>query len=161
MIDPRSNSEEKLVPPNPLPYVSRKALKRVKNPLPAPVSCPYCSGPVDLVENSVIYKGHTYGDWPYAYDCRPCDAYVGLHPDTDVPLGTLANKALREARKKAKNEFHEWMELDRRNRNSAYQWLSEKMNLTVGECHFGWFNEDQCEEARDHCHVASARIVNF
>lgn len=161
MIDPRAGSLDKLIPEDPLPYVSRRALKRVKNPLPVPKACPYCNGPVTLVENSVIYKGKLFGDWPYAYDCRPCDAYIGLHPDTDVPLGTLADKALREARKKAKAHFFEWMEMSHVDRSGSYKWLAEKMNIPVDECHFGWFTESQCEEANDHCYNAITQKVNF
>ncbi|MFG8677889.1 zinc-finger-containing protein [Pseudomonas aeruginosa] len=88
MIDPRANSPEKLVPPAPLPHVSRGALKRIKHPQPIPTGCPHCGGLVRLVSNRVIY-GREYGDWPYAYACTGtgCGAYVGLHPDTDVPLG--------------------------------------------------------------------------
>ncbi|MFO6263407.1 hypothetical protein ACLBVP_35510, partial [Pseudomonas aeruginosa] len=63
MIDPRANSLEKLVPPAPLPHVSRGALKRIKHPQPIPSGCPHCGGLVRLVSNRVIY-GREYGDWP-------------------------------------------------------------------------------------------------
>lgn len=161
MIDPRANSLEKLEAPTPLPHVSRRALKRVKNPRDIPTECPYCGGSVTLVENSVIYRGRTYGDWPYAYLCKPCDAFVGLHPDTDIPLGTLADKPLREARKKSKAHFHEWMGMGRMTRSEAYAWLAEKMNIPTEVCHFGWFDERQCEEANDHCYNAIVNKVNF
>lgn len=147
MIDPRSTNAEKIVPPKPLPHVSRKALTRVKNPLPAPEVCPYCSSPVALVENSVIYRGKTFGDWPYAYHCKPCDAYVGLHPDTDIPLGTLADKSLREDRKWAKSLFHVLMDNWGWNRTEMYEWLAGEMKIPVGECHFGWFNNESCLKA--------------
>src|SRR5690606_31465936 len=96
-VDPRAYSEGKLVPPAPLPYISRQALHRVKDWMPPPSCCPYCGGPVRLVKNCEIYRGRAYGAWPYAYWCQPCDAFVGLHPETDLPLGTLADRELREA----------------------------------------------------------------
>lgn len=161
MIDQRVGNAEKIIPEDPLPYVSRKALKRVKNPLPVPKECPYCEGAVELVENSAIYNGKLFGDWPYAYLCKPCDAYVGLHPDTDVPLGTLANKGLRDARKKAKANFHELMEMTHLGRSGSYEWLAEKMGILVGDCHFGWFNESQCEYANDICYKEITKKVNF
>lgn len=145
-VDPRAASQEKIVPPAPLPYVSRRALARVKNPIPAPTCCPYCSGPVELVNNSAIYR-REYGDWPYAYLCRPCDAYVGLHPDTDIPLGTLANADLRKARKDSKTLFHAWMDANGLSRKAAYQWLAEHLGISVGECHFGWFDVERCSAA--------------
>lgn len=161
MIDPRANSLEKLEAPTPLPYVSRRALKRVKNPRYVPKECPYCGGPVVLVDNWVIYRGKSYGEWPYAYDCRPCDAFVGLHPDTDIPLGTLADKPLREARKSSKKLFHDLMEMSHKSRSDSYAWLADKMSIPTEVCHFGWFNEEQCEAAKDILYNEITSKVNF
>jgi len=155
MVDPRAHHPEKLVPPAPLPYVSRKALRRVKNPLPVPTKCRYCGGKVELVNHREIYDGREFGGWPYAYWCRPCDAYVGLHPDTDIPLGTLANAELREARRLEKHWFErlwrrgagDWKE----QRTAAYGWLAAQMGIEVGQCHFAWFDLEQCRIAGALC----------
>src|SRR5690606_15428334 len=103
-IDPRAHSAEKLGAPHPLPLISRRCLARVQDRIEPPTECPHCSGTVALVNNAEI-SGRSYGDWPYAYWCEDCDAYVGLHPKTDLPLGTLATPAMREARKQAKSVF--------------------------------------------------------
>ncbi|MNF67309.1 hypothetical protein D3C84_491190 [compost metagenome] len=142
-IDPRANSTEHLVAPAPLPHISRRALKRVKNPLPTPTVCRYCAGQVELVNNSAIYR-REYGDWPFAYRCSDCDAYVGLHPDTDVPLGTLANPQLRAARNKSKAAFHARMKKMGLSRTLAYQWLAGRMGISIDQCHFGWFELEAC-----------------
>lgn len=136
-----------------LPHISKRAVKRVTNELPPPDLCPYCAGGVELVENSEIYGGRTFGKWPYAYLCRPCNAYVGLHPDTDIPLGTLANVELREARKVHKGTFHRMMEAENLSRGSAYKWLAEAMQIDTGACHFGWFNLEQCALAGQLCQM--------
>ena len=149
-IDPRANSPEKLVPPPPLPLISRRALQRVRNPLPAPEACPYCNGQVRLVSNDAIY-GKLYGDWPYAYLCAPCDAMVGLHPGTDIPLGTLANRVLRRARSISKQLFHHTKERYGFTRSQAYEWLALQMQIPLGECHFGWFDLAQCDQAAEIC----------
>lgn len=146
-IDPRAFSPDPIAAPAPLPFVSRKALKRVDNPLPAPTVCRYCSGQVSLVSNSVIYKGRSYGNWPYAYLCSGCWAFVGLHPETDIPLGTLANNALRSSRNRSKAAFHDYMSKTGMSRAQAYRWLAEQMHVELGECHFGWFEQAQCELA--------------
>lgn len=151
MIDPRAFSSERLKAPHPLPVISRRALKRVKNPLPPPTECPCCNGPVRLVSNSEIYNGREYGEWPYMYFCKLCDAYVGLHPATDIPLGTMTTKVGREARKSSKTVFHKLMDVRGCSRSDMYSWLAEKMGIPVGECHFGWFNEDQCATAEAIC----------
>lgn len=143
-IDPRANSAERLVAPAPLPHLSRKALKRVKNPLPAPMQCRYCGGSVHLVNNSEIYLGREYGEWPFAYLCSSCRAYVGLHPSTDIPLGTLADGHLRAARNRSKAAFHAYMKKSGLTRTLAYQWLAGRMGITVDECHFGWFEVEAC-----------------
>lgn len=147
-IDPRAKSADKLVPPSPLPHVSRRALGRVKDRIEAPTTCPHCTGTVELVSNAEIYGGREYGDWPYAYLCRGCDAYVGLHPDTDLPLGTLAGKELREARKSVKPGFMRiCQERFGGDRSAAYSWLAERMGIEAKACHFGFFDENQCHSA--------------
>lgn len=150
-IDPRASSEEKLVPP-PLPFVSRKALRRVKEYMTPPNQCRYCGGPVRLINHSEIY-GREYSEWPYLYDCRTCDAYVGLHPQTDLPLGTMADAELRSARKTNKAKFISLMKNRGWDRDKAYSWLALEMGICKGACHWGWFDSDQCVRAGELCEV--------
>lgn len=152
MIDPRASSPEQLTAPAPLPFVSRRALRRIKHPAPIPATCNCCQSPrVALVENSEIYGGRSYGQWPYAYLCRDCGARVGLHPMTDIPLGTMADQALREARNASKQPFEMLWRHGAMSRKQAYRWLAEKMGITAEQCHFGLFNIEQCHKARDLC----------
>ncbi|MAC32261.1 MAG: hypothetical protein CME38_01485 [Haliea sp.] len=155
MSDSRANSKSRIVPPAPLPYVSRRALRRVKDRIDPPSSCPYCDGPVALVENSEIYNGRSYGDWPYAYLCAPCDAYVGLHPHTDLPLGTLANRELRSVRSQAKVAWQAVSRARGWDRSLAYQWLASEMGIPAAECHFGHFNLERALAAREICESAT------
>lgn len=143
----RAASPEKLPPTPPLPYISRRALRRVKDALPPPETCPYCGGPVRLVENSEIYRGRSYGDWPYAYRCGPCDARVGLHPGTDLPLGTLANAELRSLRVEAKAQWQRVVQGRGWGRSQGYKWLAEEMGIPAAECHFGHFDEGRAGAA--------------
>ncbi|PRC92627.1 hypothetical protein S2091_2682 [Solimicrobium silvestre] len=132
-----------ITPSNP----SRKATARVRNPLPIPTICPHCKSAVELVNNSEIY-GREYGEWPWAYRCEgdDCDSYVGLHPFTNIPLGTLANEDVRDARKKAKNIFNPIWQSRGMTRSAAYAWLAEALGIQdVNECHIGWFDVETCE----------------
>lgn len=149
-MDPRIGSETKIVPPHPLPHVSRRALARVKDALEPPCACRYCGGEVVLVSNKVIY-GREYGDWPYAYLCRACRSYVGLHPSTDLPLGTLANESLRKIRNSSKAVFHRLIEKLSISRSEAYSRLATKMGKPISECHFGMFEEEDCVKAEAIC----------
>lgn len=128
--------------------VRASAFKRVLNPLPVPKVCPYCDGDVHAVNNSAIYRGQSYGRWPYIYLCEDCRAYVGMHPETNIPLGTLADAVLREARKVSKNLFQTKLMEPPSNmtRTEAYTWLAARMNITAGNCHFAWFDVKQCEQ---------------
>jgi hypothetical protein len=133
--------------------VSKAALKRVTNPLPIPTACPYCGSPVLRVNNSLIYR-REYGQWPWAYKCEDveCDSYVGMHPKTDIPLGTLANKETRAARKKAKAVFMPFWESGRMTQTEAYAWLGKQLGIeNVEHCHFGWFDAATCERAYGIC----------
>lgn len=152
-IDPRAYSKEKLPFPEPLPCISRKALKRVKDPLPVPTLCRYCKAPVKIARHAEIYGGREYGDWPFVYLCTnsDCGAYVGIHDGTDIPVGTLADRPLRVARKYSKGQFYKLMRQQDWSRDKAYEWLAKHMGLPVEETHFGWFDLDQCGKAGDLC----------
>jgi hypothetical protein len=154
VIDSRADSPTPLTPPPPLPFVSRRALRRVKDTQPIPTQCHYCQGAVSLESNAVVYRKE-YGDWPYLYLCDGCGAYVGLHPGTDLPLGTLADKVLRIARTEGKREFIRFYQANDWDRNKAYHWLARTMAIPRSHCHWGWFNIEQCEQAHALCLAAT------
>ncbi|UIF90898.1 zinc-finger-containing protein [Cupriavidus sp. UYPR2.512] len=132
---------------------SRSAIARVKNPLPAPVTCPHCGASVEIVSNALIY-GREYGEWPWAFMCtgKFCDSYVGMHPLTGIPLGTLADGPTREARKRAKAAFNPLWQAKAMTRSEAYAWLAQALGIVnVGECHIGWFDVDQCQRVVEAC----------
>lgn len=139
----------KLDPWNP----SAKWCAYVKNPLPVPTTCRYCQSDVCIINNSEIY-GRSFGDWPWAYRCskKECGAYVGMHPKTNIPLGTLADQRTRDARKEAKDWFNPIWQDGLMTRTQAYHWLAEQLGITkVEECHIGWFDEDMCERVKVAC----------
>lgn len=136
-----ATSAEKKTPWNP----SRRATARVKNPLPAPTCCPYDGDTVEIVNNAEIY-GREYSEWPWAFLCRTCRAYVGLHPFTGIPLGTLADAPTREARKRAKAAFNPIWQSGAMTRTDAYVWLAQQLGIeNHEECHIGWFDIAMCD----------------
>lgn len=105
-----------------------------------------------LVNNSEIYHGNEFGEWPFAYLCAEhhCGAYVGIHKYTDLPLGTMADARTREARTKAKNFFLTLSNIRfNRNRNKSYPWLAEQMGIEQKYCHFGIFTLEQCNQVME------------
>lgn len=115
--------------------------------------CPYCFNPSEKIDSSYVY-GRSYGDM---FICKPCDAYVGTHKRDGKPLGRLANKELREAKKEAHHHFDQlwkrkiinniWKDNpDFSERKKAYAWLSKKMNIEKKYCHIGMFDVEQCKK---------------
>lgn len=133
---------------------SRKAIARVKNPIPVPTECPYCQGDVDISHHRYIYNGRSFGKWPWVYACddfEDCGAYVGMHPFTDIPLGTLADAKTRKARKECKASFNDYLAVTNKTRSEAYSTLAAEMEIDEHNCHFGWFTAEQCEKAHEAC----------
>lgn len=101
-----------------------------------------------LVNNSMIY-GRPYGKWLYAYLCHSCNSYVGVHPNTKIPLGHLADLATRKARIRSKKPFFDMVKSHfSGNRGNAYKWLAKEMNIDSSECHFGMFDIEMCQKAQ-------------
>lgn len=122
--------------------------------------CPYCDGPVSLVDSNVVY-GKSYG-MIYLCDNYPkCDAYVGVHSNSKkhAPLGRLANPDLR----RLKRQVHGWFDplwrykssktQDVDVRKNAYGWLAKKLGIKAYQCHIGMFDEEICQRAIDICRV--------
>jgi hypothetical protein len=130
---------------------SRKAALRVNNPLPCPVVCNVCGEHAVRIGTHGEVYGREYSDWPYVYLCECCGSYVGLHPFTHIPLGTLADKLTRSARKSCKEPFECLHKSGLMTRDQAYQWLAKRMGIHIGECHFGWFTKEQCQKAKILC----------
>jgi len=121
------------------------------------VLCPYCGELAKFVDSVEIY-GRSYG---MVYLCGPCDAWVGVHEGTDIPLGRLANKALREAKKRAHAAFDPlWNGKMRRDgcsktkaRKAGYQWLARQLGIRASECHIGMFDEEMCDRVVEACRI--------
>lgn len=111
------------------------------------MKCNYCNKPAEWVENKEVY-GKNYGNSYMIWLCRDCDAYVGCHKNTKEPLGTMADRTLRQMRKTAKNLFiteklgGNW-NCGKRKKQKAYNWLRD---LFGKEFHFGSSTVSECEK---------------
>lgn len=110
------------------------------------VICQYCQQEAVFMSTEQFY-GRDYGTNMWV--CKPCDAYVGTHKRTDVPKGTLANKELREWRKKAHAVVDPlWLNQTKNRRDARtqiYNWIQKAMNLSKEEAHIGMMNIEQCQ----------------
>lgn len=128
-----------------IPPQSASAAARVSNKIPAPTHCRYCGSAVSLVNNLELY-GRSYGQWPFGYYCGFCEAYVGTHPRTHIPLGTMATSALRKKRMEAHEAFDPIWRSGKVSRGQAYHLLACALKIPKGECHMSWFEAEQCDQ---------------
>ena len=67
---------------------------------PSRMRCPYCGAPVVYRSAEGIYKENHLDAMLYVCSKYPkCDAYVRVHAGTKIPVGSLANKELRNLRR--------------------------------------------------------------
>ena len=121
--------------------------------------CPYCDSAVKRVTGKTVYpRRPDLHKRPY-YACErfpECDAYVGCHPGTAVPLGRLADKELRQAKNAAHRAFDPIWKDGRMRRHEAYQWLAGQLGIDRAECHIGMFDVEMCRRVVDACRQRSA-----
>lgn len=126
--------------------------------------CDYCGEPSVFCPSSAhVYNGRDFGP---IYDCRKCDAYVGVHPGKDrKPKGRLANAGLRKAKMAAHAVFDPlWKKKAARGdcnkkvaRGKAYKWLARELGMKPDDCHIGFFDVADCERVIQACaELASA-----
>lgn len=115
------------------------------------MKCPYCNADALCVSGDVIYPHRPDLHQKKFYLCKPCDAYVGCHGTTVIPLGRLANAELRIAKMKAHAAFDPMWKAGDITRSQAYVWLADKLGLTTRQCHIGMFDLDQCKQVVQIC----------
>jgi hypothetical protein len=80
-----------------------------------------------------------------------CQSYVGIHPGTMIPMGTLANGDLRNLRIKAHRTFDRIWQNKIMSRDSAYRWMADYFGLRLQDAHIGMFGEYRCSELIKEC----------
>lgn len=125
---------------------------------PSTVKCPYCGATAQLVDSSAVYKGRTDLWGKAIYVCTPCDARVGCHAGTAVPLGRLANAELRQAKVDAHAAFDPLWRTGGYTRGTAYRWLQKAMGRTRAECHIGLFDVDDCRKVTELCKAKRTKM---
>ncbi len=105
------------------------------------MKCPYCDKEAKWCENKAIY-GKNYGKSYMCWYCEDCDAYVGCHNNTKTPLGTMANKELRELRERCHKIFDPLWKNGTMKRKEAYRFLEEKTGIK----HIAETTKEDCEK---------------
>ena len=117
------------------------------------VSCPYCGREADFVAGSAqFYSGVDYGP---VWACDPCDARVGCHRGTTMPLGRLANRELRRWKSRAHKAFDPLWKTKAMSRSKAYGLLANALGIHKSACHIGMFDVDLCRRTVDFAQEAA------
>ncbi len=126
----------------------RRTLQRKRHSgwLSPPDACPCCGGGVRLVNNAEIYR-KSYGTWPYIYLCGQCGASAAVHPETIFPIGTMADKPLREARQRVHDALERvrrayWLDV-----RQARERLARLMDIPIAACTIATFDAGHCTRA--------------
>jgi hypothetical protein len=119
-----------------------------------PPICPYCKQDSKLVKGDTIYPHQKDLHAKSFYLCAPCNAWVGCHPSSIAPLGILADKDLRRARRTAHLALDPLWRNDttrRQARARTYNWLSRQLCIPLSECHIGMFDLERCSRTVQLC----------
>lgn len=109
-----------------------------------PKICPFCGNKVIYTSNSLVY-GKEYRNGK-CYLCKNCYAYTGVHTGTDIAVGILANKEMRNLKIQCHDIFDKlWT--NNKERNQLYKKLAERMNIDRKHCHFGHFDIKELQKA--------------
>ena len=106
-----------------------------------------CGGTAILRDASFVYGTHSHGGQVYVCSHYPsCNSYVGVHPGTKIPKGTLANRELRQKRIQAHRIFDQIWQQGILSKPEAYRWVADKFCLTDKQAHIGQFSNYMCDQ---------------
>jgi hypothetical protein len=114
---------------------------KILNPLPVPSVCD-CCGSANIVFCSNP-KDYAHGQDTWC--CSDCEASIGCHPNTNTPLGKMANSETRAMRYKAHDVFDLLWKSGLVSRVMAYKWLAAELRIRAKDCHISWFTIEQLE----------------
>lgn len=107
--------------------------------------CPYCGSNSVLRSADGIYYDNSRDVMLYVCKNYPkCDSYVRVHPGTNIPMGSLANKELRAMRRDAHHHFNKLYSKGGMSKRDAYEWLAETVGLPVEKAYIGFMGEYYC-----------------
>ena len=113
------------------------------------IKCPYCGSRAFLRPASVINKTEQPDAGAMFYVCArypACDAYVTAHTANHKPMGTLANRQLRQKRRIAHVVFSQLWQNELMSKKEAYRWLQMQLGVDPEDAHIARFSDYRCEE---------------
>ena len=116
------------------------------------IKCPYCGRTAVLRAASYVYGDRAIERYVYVCPRYPaCNSYVGVHENTLLPKGSLANGDLRNKRIKTHKIFDAIWKNGIMTKAEAYRWMQYKFSLTSQQAHIGFFSEYMCDQLIQEC----------
>ena len=127
------------------------------------IKCQYCGSQAFLRPASVLDKTEKEDCGSMFYVCARypvCDAYVTAHAGNHMPMGTLANRQLRQKRRAAHVAFNRLWQSNIMTRKEAYRWLQIQLGVDPEDAHIAKFLDYRCGETIRLCEnfMQSCRI---
>lgn len=119
-------------------------LTESKNLYEKKIICPYCKNIATLINGEKVYPENKNQHKNFFYECEPCEAFVGCHPNSTISLGTPAKIDLRQQRKLAHIYLDKVWESKIMTRSETYLALANY--LGVEEAHIGEMNLETCSK---------------
>ena len=110
--------------------------------------CPYCRAPVVRRRSRDLFGQSARDPDALYYVCAQyphCDAYVSAHRKSGLPMGTLADPALRRKRIQTHQVFDRIWKDGPLSKKQAYRWLQGALGLPESQAHIGCFSHYQCD----------------
>lgn len=110
--------------------------------------CPYCRAPVVRRRGRTLFGPAARDPDALYYVCARypfCDSYVSAHRRSGLPMGTLADPALRRKRIQAHQAFDQLWKSGPLTKKQAYRWLQGALGLPETQAHIGCFSHYQCD----------------
>ena len=111
------------------------------------ITCPACGSRAYLRPASVVYGDKAPDPDAKYYVCGrypACDCYVAAHRKTMLPMGTLADKALRKKRHDAHVALDSLWKNGIMSRKEAYRLLQLSMGLPAEDAHRPLLFKESC-----------------
>ncbi len=118
------------------------------------VTCPYCLQRAVLCPANFVHRDSPSAVGKHLYVCSNwprCDSYVSVRESDLSPMGTLANKKLRQRRIQAHKALERYRKATGMSKQEVYLWLRAKMGLDSLDGHIAKFDEEQCQEVIQLC----------
>ena len=107
-------------------------------------SCDYCGRPAQFVDAKTVNPESGRG---MVWYCPDCSAWVGVHPNSTVPNGRLANAELRFWKKKGHQALDPYVRgKSRYIQGMFYKWLALEMGHPNEPISIGSFDVAQWKE---------------